>query len=700
VADVLAALWNARSVAVVGASTRPGALGRLPVEFLLRYGYDGRIVPVHPTATEIAGVPAFRSVASAPGPVDLAMILVPAAAVPAAVEDCAHAAVPVVVLCSAGFAETGVDGAALQAALVKQAHAKGVRLVGPNCIGSVGVARGQVASFSPLFAGASTTLVDGPLGFVTQSGALGYGAVSLAYERGLGLGRVVNTGNEADVGAAEVLAAMAAEPDCRGLLAYVEQLSDVAGLARVAATGVPLAVLKAGRGDAGQRAAASHTGALAAGDRVVDAVLHRHGVVRVDDIDELLDVGAAFAQPRRPAGPRVAVVTTSGGSGILAADAIDGAGLELAELAPRTTEALRAFVPAFGSVANPVDVTATVMADPTLFDRALDTLVDDHGVDAVVACFCVLTGDDVAQVVGGLARVAERSGKPVVAARTGADHLAPGAAAALQAAGIPVYPTPARAVRALDALRQVALPRRTAAPSTGAAAEPPLAPQVPPPADPPPADPPPADEVAMKRLLAAAGVQVPRGRLVADGADAVTAVDEVGGRAVLKAVAPGLVHKTEANGVVLDVTVADAASVHDRLAGLGGTVLVEEQIPAGVEVLVGVTSTPLGAVLAVGPGGVLTEVLDDVALAPLPVTHADVEDLVDRTRLGRLLAGVRGRPAADRTALVDLVVRVSALAATWVDGHDLDCNPVVALPDRAVVLDAVLVCAADRSVEA
>ncbi|MGH3385428.1 MAG: acetate--CoA ligase family protein, partial [Nocardioidaceae bacterium] len=453
-AHPLSPLWSACSIAVVGASDRPGALGRLPVEFLRRYGFTGAIHPVRPDGAEVLGLPSYASVRACPDGVDLAMILVAADKVPAAVDDCVSAGVPVAIVCASGFAETSDEGAALQDEVVAKAHAGGLRLVGPNCIGSVGVANRQVTSFSPLFAGEQTRLVDGSLGFVSQSGALGYGAVSLAFERGLGLGWVVNTGNGADVTALEAMAAVAAEPGCRGLLGYVETLADGDALRRVAASGVPVALLKAGRSEAGQRAAASHTGALAAGDRVVDAALRQLGIARAHDVDELLDFGDAFVQPRRPAGPRVAVVTTSGGSGILAADEVDATGLQLAELAATTVRKLDAIVPAYGATANPVDVTAAVMSKPELFDRALDALVDDAGVDLVVACFCVLTGADVDAVVAGLTRAADRSGKPVLAARTGADHLAPGAAAALRAAGIPTYPTPARAVRAAAALHR------------------------------------------------------------------------------------------------------------------------------------------------------------------------------------------------------------------------------------------------------
>lgn len=680
----LAALWSARSVAVVGASDRPGSLGRLPVEFLQRYGYAGRILPVRPDGAPVAGLPSYASVRECrreQGPVDLAMVMVAAPRVLAAVQDCADAEVPVAVICTSGFAETGEEGAALQAEVVRAAHEGGVRLVGPNCIGSVGVATGQVSSFSPLFSGERTELVGGAVGFVSQSGALGYGAVSLAFERGLGLGWVVNTGNEADVSAVEVMGALSREPGCRGLLAYLETLGDFEGLRALAATGTPVAVLKAGRSDAGARAAASHTGALAAGDRVVDAALRQLGIVRVDDVDELLDVGDVMTVPHRPRGRRVAVVTTSGGSGILAADAVEGHGLEMAALSEQTLAVLDEIVPAFGSTANPVDVTAAVMSNASLFDRTLDAIADDPGVDLIVACFCVLTGKDVDDVVASLARVAERSGIPVLAVRTGADHLAPQAGARMRAAGIPCYPTPARAVRAAAALVQFSTPPPSP-PSAPAAS--PAAHAVPRAG---------AGEQEMKALLSAAGIPVPGGRVAASAADAAAAVAGVGGRAVFKAVVPGLLHKSDAGGVIVGVTAEEAAPAWEKVASLGGEVLVEEMVSGGVEALVGLAPSPLGTVLTVGVGGVLTEVLHDVALRVLPVGRDDVEAMVDETRLGALLAGVRGAAPADREALVEAVLRLCEVTQAWPQGFELDLNPVTALAtgNGVRVLDAAYI---------
>ncbi|GAA0572631.1 acetate--CoA ligase family protein [Paractinoplanes ferrugineus] len=670
----LSALWNASSVAVVGATERPGALGRKPVDYLQRYGYAGRILPINPKSPTILGLDAYPNVRAAPGPVDLALIMVGAERVPDAVADCAAAGVPVAIIASSGFAETGPEGAALQAEVVARARAGGVRLIGPNCIGAVGFHHRVLATFSPLFMAESVPFEPGGLAVVSQSGALGFGVASLGLERGLRPGWVVSTGNDADVTAVEVLRALAAEPDCTGLLAYLETVPDADALRELAAAGKPVALLKSGRSAAGSRAAASHTGALATDDRVLDGALRQYGIFRAHDVDELLDAGRAFSGPHRPRGRRIAVVTTSGGSGILAADAIAEQALELAPLGEATRAELAGIVPAFGSAENPVDITATVLSDPSLLDRSLDAVARDDTVDLIIGCFCVMAGADVDKAVTSFGRVATEYGKPVLVARTGADFLAPDAADQLRAAGLPEFPSPGRAVRAAAAL---------ALTGSGAGRRPPAA------VDPyavaqPAAD---ADEPRLKSLLAAAGVPVPAGRVVADAAAAGQAVAGFGGTAVLKAVVPGLLHKTEADGVALGVGTEQAAWVFARLAGLGGDVLVEQQAPDGAEMIVGVRSTPLGNVLTVGLGGIFAEALDDVACRLLPLRTGDAAEMLDELRGARVLDGVRGRAPGDRAALADLLDTLSALTAGW-RGFELDLNPIRVLPEGVLVLDA------------
>lgn len=647
-------------------------MGRLPIDYLQRYGYEGFIAPVNPKGGTILGLPAFTSIAEVPRPIELALVMVPAAAVPAAVADCAAANVATCIVMSSGFAETGDEGARAQDELVAVARASGMRLVGPNCIGSVGGDAAVMATFSPVFSSESTPRPAGSIGLVSQSGALGFGALSLALERGVPIGAAITTGNEADVTAAEVAAELAADPGVSGLLMYVESLDDLASL-RAAASRVPVAVLKAGRSDAGAKAAASHTGALATEDKVVDAALAAAGIARVTDIDDLLDAGAMFATGARMDGRRVGIVTTSGGSGILATDAIEAAGLELATLDQATVEALEGIVPSYGNATNPVDVTAAVMSEPGLFERCLDVLADDEQVDGIVACFAVLVGDDVTRIANALRTLRERTGMAVAVARTGATSLAPHAAALLAEAGIPVFSTPERAVHALAALATACAPRAAApAPSGGSVPEP--APD--------------ASEDDLKSLFASAGLPIPESVLARTIDEARAAIDVVGGTAVCKAVVPGLLHKSDAGGVILSVAADSVDDAFTRLKALGGDVLVERMVPGGVEVLVGITPSSLGRVLTIGVGGVLTEIIADAAVRVLPVSNHEIRAMIDETRLAKLLAGARGAAPGDVDALVATVRRLVDATAGWADGFELDLNPIKVLPQGCWILDA------------
>lgn len=671
--DPIAVIAGARSIAVVGASARPGALGRLPLDYLARHRFSGRIVPITPFAAEVLGHAAYPSLREAPKPIDLALVLVAAERVPEVIDDCAAAGVPLAIVGASGFSESDTAGKALEADLVARARRGGVRLMGPNCIGAVAFHHALYATFSPLFQ-ADLQPVPGGIGLVSQSGAVGYGIVSLALDRGLSLGWAITTGNEADLTAAAAMAELATLPACQVVLGYVEGLADPVALRALAACETPAALLVGGTSKAGATAAASHTGALATGERLVEAALAQLGIAHARDIDELLDIGAALASPRRAVGHRIAVVSTSGGAGILGVDEVERAGLELAELGPDTVACLEKVIPPFGSSVNPVDVTAVVMRDPAVFAGALDAVATDPGVDLMVACFCVLTGAE-AEAVSSAVIEATRHGKPIFVSRTGSPTLSPAADTALRAAGVPCYPSPSRAVRAAAALLRTATARwapivrepegRTA---------PPLE----------------ATEPELKALLADAGVRVPRGRVVASPLDARSAVRDLGGEAVLKAVVRGLFHKTEAGGVLVGISEDETGGAYARLSALGGVVLVEEYVSPSAEVLVGVASRPLGLILTVGAGGLLAEIIADVAFRLLPVGRSEIEAMLDETALGTVLAGHRGRPPLARAALVEVIERLAALVTTWEAPFELDLNPVAVTVDRAVVLDAAI----------
>ncbi len=673
----LSALWSAQSIAVIGATERVGAMGRAPIEYLQRYGFKGAIYPVNPKGGTILGIAAYTKIAEVKKEINLALIMLPAALVKDALIECGKAGVGVVIVMSSGFAEADAEGALAQEELVAIARQYEMRMVGPNCIGAIGGAQGVVASFSPVFASTTTKVEAGNIALVSQSGALGYGMYSLGMDAGVPIGAVVTTGNEADVTAIEVATALANDPTVAAILIYTESLTDVDALREISQK-KPTAILKVGRSAAGALAAASHTGALATQDRVIDAAIKSTSAVRVDDVEQLIDAGLIFASGSKPLGKRIAIITTSGGSGILATDAIEKNGMELASFSPVTLQALSAIVPSYGNISNPVDVTAAVMSSPDLFEKCLEVIAKDSSVDAIVACFAVLVGNDVERIANALGDVRRIRDLPIAVARTGSASLAPEASQIFKSLKLPVFPTPDRAVAALRILNESARSSsKIESVSTG----------------PFPIPTPTATEVELKELWKSVGVPVPISVVVEDEAAAVAAIETVGGRAVMKAVIPGLLHKSEAGGVALDITSASAKATYQRLSqlsGIGSTnlVLVETFIPKGVEALVGVTSSSLGKVLTIGVGGILTEIISDVAVRLLPVSAQIIQEMIDETRLAPLFAGARGSAPVDVPAFIAAVLRIADVAAGWPDGSELDINPITVLPTGAWVLDS------------
>ena len=677
----LSPLWSATSIAIIGATEREGAMGRLPIDYLLRFGYQGKIFPINPKGGNIRGLTAYTNIKDVPTKVELALVMVPANSVKNAVQDCADADVDIAVVMSSGFAESGAEGLQAQNELVDIARAKGMRLVGPNCIGSVGGKDRVLATFSPVFTAASTKVAPGNVALISQSGALGYGTYSLGLEQGLPIGVAVTTGNEADVSALEIAEELSQAKEIDTILLYLEGVDSFQRIKNIAKA-KPTAVLKAGRSNAGAAAAASHTGALATADRVIDAALRQAGAIRVNDVEELLDAGAVFAaNADATSAKRIAIITTSGGSGILAVDAIesfaDRSNISLAQFEAETISKLEQIIPAYGNAQNPVDVTAAVMSQPGMFEECLNVVAADPNVDAIVACFCVLTGNDVEKIASALVGTRNIRSLPLVVARTGAASLAPEGARLLQEAQIPVFSTPERAVRALSMLNErfEVTVRTPLMEQSGTTALP---------------TPTSGDEVELKSMLASVGLPIPESVLATTVDEAIAGVHHVGGRAVFKAVVPGLLHKSDAGGVLLDINEAAATNSFEQLKKLGGNVLVERYVPKGVEVLLGLTGSPLGRVLTLGVGGILTEIVADVAIRVLPVDYKTVEEMINETRLASLLAGARGAAAANRESLIQTVLGIIEATRDWPLESELDINP-ISVGETAWILDAAYV---------
>lgn len=695
-AEVLDRLIHPRSIAVIGASSDLRKINGRPLKHLLDKGYGGRILPVNPKYDTIAGLPCHPSVAALPEVVDLAIVAVPASEVIAAVEALGRRGVRAAVVFSSGFGEMGAEGQALEKRLLDTARAHGVRLCGPNCLGFINAFDNVYATFSQYADGETGA---GPIAFVTQSGAFGTAIAALVRQRGLGLGYFINTGNEIDLGFAELMMAVVEDPRIRVAAGYLEGLEDGDSLIRLAQRcqqlGKPLVLTKVGRMASGVRAAASHTGALAVEDAVFDAVIRQYGILRARNEEQMLDMLEALAQPRAAGGNGLAIATQSGGAGVMMADRAEEVGLTVPELNAATRTRLAEVVPAFGAAGNPVDVTGQFLARPELLRESVVAMMDDPGIHVGIVWLQLMTAH-VDALVRIFCEIRDRTTKPVFVCWTAAP---PEALQRLRAEGIVVYTAGERAVEAAGALaRYHALRRRLAARSSAAATAPLPAAAMPER---------PLDgvqpSVQATQWLKAAGIPIADVTLARDEDEAVVQWRKAGRAVALKIESADITHKTEVGGVLLKLD--DEAAVREGFrtlmrnateampqARLDG-VLVQPMAEGHVELVVGVQRDPVfGMVVMVGSGGVLVEVLRDVVFRRAPFDADEARQMLDELRMSALLDGVRGRPPVDRARIAAMLADLSRWAAAMQPVlAELDLNPVLVGRDGPVAVDCVMV---------
>ena len=674
----LAALFAPGSVAVLGVSRNPAKLGHRLLQNVKESGYAGAIHPVNPSGEAILGCATVPSVAALPAGVDLALVSLPAPAVPDAIAALAVRGVRAAVILSSGFGEVDDDGRSTQTGLLATARAAGLRLVGPNCMGVYsGPARLNGTYFWDLPRAA------GGISIVSQSGA--YGGLIFRHlgARGLGVARFVSIGNQVDVEIAEVLDWLVDDPATTLIACFVEALRDgprFLTAARRAAGRKPVVVLKGGRSEAGRRAAGSHTGSLAGAWEVYRAACGSARVVLAEETEEFLDaIETLVAIPAtRPAGRGIAILTVSGGPSVVAADTAEREGLQVPALGEAAREALRGLLPPFAAVGNPVDLTPQV--DPARIAPAVGRVFDEPGVAGVIA---VNVGLDLSEFADAIVSGARATGKPAVAFTADAPEIA----ARLRAGGVPVLPSPERAVRAWRALWQARPPaRRATAPALRV---------------------PPQVRAALqstrgalpyglaRELLEACGIRFCREAIVASAEDAVAAAGRIGYPVVVKAEATGLTHKTEAGGVVLDVggpAAVRAACAALRARAGAARFVVQERVGPGVELLLGARrDEAFGPVVVLGAGGVLTEVLRDVSVRLAPLDEGEAEGMLHEGARPRLLAGPRGLRPVEPGGLVGLVEALGALVAAESRIVEIDVNPLIAAGADLVAVDALVI---------
>lgn len=684
-------LFRPGSVAIVGASNDANKVGGRPIAFLRRAGWGGRILPVSPHAAQVQGIAAHASLQAIGETPDQVIIALPPAQVMPVVEQCAQLGVRAVQVFSSGFGE-GADAQAVQRRLRDTARAAGMRVLGPNSLGLFNAVDGFFGTFATALDGAwpQPASAGGGVGVATQSGAFGSYFFGMAQAQGLRFSHFVATGNEADVDVADCVDFLVGDPATRLIVIAMEGCRDGRKLARALhrahSLGKPVLAMKVGVSAAGAQAAATHTGSLAGEDRVFDAVLRDCGAWRAGSLQALVDAACVASHGPLPAGRRLVIATTSGGIGVLSADAAEASALQLPRLSDAALADIRRIAP-LADGHNPVDTSAGILGDLSAYARIVARALESTPCDAVLCYLAHIPRNPAhwAQLREPL--LALRARYPAVAFCAVA--LADAAITAdLQAHGFAVFGDPTHAVRAIAACApRAALPLPDESTPSG-----PL-----------PADGVLATEHGAKAALAAHGIHFAPERVVRDADEAAAAAREIGWPVVLKIVSPDIAHKTEAGGVALHL--ADEAAVRAAVMAMDTRVrarqpqariegfLVARQLAGGVEVLVGTQRDPVfGPVVTVGAGGVLAELIGEVSVRLAPLDQDSARQMLGATRLGRLLAGFRGAAPADIDALAEQIAALSRVA--WAHRAriaGIDLNPVIARPDGALAVDALIV---------
>ena len=690
----LTRLFNPGSIAIVGASATPGKIGAMPVTLLRQHGYDGRILPINPRAESIQGLPAVPDLAALDTEADLVILAVPAVHAAQALERARPGQVGGAVVFTSGFSEIGASGAAMQEQLCAIARERGIRLLGPNCLGFMNIRRNIYATFSP--APANGTVAAGGIGMVSQSGAFGAYAYCMARDRGLGLSHWISTGNEADIDVADCIEWLARDDDTRVIMTYMEGCRDGDKLRRALSAardaGKPVVVTKIGRTQAGAQAAASHTAALAGDDAVYDALFRQYGAVRARTIEEFFNLGYALdTWKQRPQGKRLGIFTISGGVGALMADDAEDAGLSLPEPAADAQARLLEKVP-FASGRNPVDVTGQVVSEPGLLLATAEDMLADGRYDAL-AVFLAAAGSSNAlwPTFETFAREmrARRPDVPLAICAL----FPPDRRRELERLGTLVFTDPSAAIRTIGAVASLA-DQADAEPDQAIPVADASAPRL--------AS---YNEVQAMDVLRQAGLPVPDCTLANDADAAVRAAVRLGVPVVMKVVSPDILHKSDVGGVKLALSgdeavrgayaaILDSVRTHRPDARIDG-VLVAPMAQQGVECIAGVHCDPVfGPVVMFGLGGVFVEVLKDVSFRLAPFGRQQALSMIREIKGYALLQGARGTPPCDIDALADALVALSRFA--YSRRHDFssaEINPLLALPagQGALALDAVLI---------
>lgn len=680
----LSHFFNPASVAVIGASKNPTKLGYAVLENLVHGGYlsnGRRVYPINPKADKILDIEAFPSVTEVPDPIDLAVLVIPYPYVPDALRTCGEKGVPAAIVISAGFREAGLDGLERERELLEIANEYNIRLIGPNCLGVIDTATPLNASFS---AGLPP---DGPMDFMSQSGALGTAILDWAQAGRLGLNKFVSLGNKADVNETDLLQMWGHDPTSRVILCYIEGLPDgqeFIQVAREVSKIKPVIALKSGITEAGSRAVSSHTGSLAGSEQAYRAAFRQAGVIRADSLQDLFDYAVAFGYLPSLKGDRIAIVTNAGGPGILATDALERAGLRLARFETECIRALEQFLPDAASAANPVDVLGDARADRYRF--AIEKVVADPNVDGVMVILTPQAMTEIAETAKVVAELAKKVGVPVMGCFMGEARVEEGASI-LEENNVPNFAFPERAAIVFKAMSTYRTLQAEPFPTyktfevdkgavretiDNALAEGRVT----------------IGDAEARSILEAYDFTIPASMLAKSPEEAIEFAEEIGYPVVMKVASPDILHKTDVGGV--KVGLQNASDVRDAFdlityrsqrylpeARLWGC-LVQKMVPPGLEILIGMNRDPqFGPLVTFGLGGIYVEILKDVSFRVAPFSPREAEQMLSEIKTHALLDGVRGQPPKDKDALIDALLRIGQLVIDFPEIAELDINPFI-----------------------
>jgi len=691
--------FQPKSVAIVGASANTDKLGFIVLNNAVTSGYKGTLYPINPKGGTILGLTVYPSITALPETPDLAVVVIPYPLVPAAMEEIGQKGIPACVVISAGFREAGTEGMKREVEVTSLARQYNVRLVGPNCLG-------LIDTFTPInVTFAAGTPPSGPIGFMSQSGALGTAILdwSMAGSE-IGFSKFVSLGNKADVSEIDLLEAWAEDEHTRVILAYSEGLpkgQHFMEVARRVSRKKPIIITKSGVTTAGSRAVSSHTGSLAGSEQAYAAAFRQAGVLRAETMQDLFDYAIAFADQPLLAGSRIAIVTNAGGPGILCTDALERAGLSLAQLEPNTKLELQKFLPDSASSANPVDVLGDAFADR--YEFALQQVIADPNVDGIIVIVTPQAMTQIAETAHAVGRASKGTTKPILGCFMGQFRMHAAVDILSKDYDVPNYPFPERAARAFAAMRDYrtlrdAPDRELVRFQMDSAAIQKVFQTV-------------RDEGRVsvgdfesRAILEACKLRIPKATLAPNAEEAVAAADQIGYPVVLKIASPDILHKTDVGGV--KVNLRNAGEVRDAFDLIvyraqryvpGATIwgcLVQEMIPPGMEILIGMNRDPqFGPLVTFGMGGIYVEVLKDVTFRVAPFDRADAEAMLSEIRAAALLNGVRGARPVDKEAVVDTLLKISQLVTDFPQIVEMDINPLMTYEQGrgAVALDMRLV---------